>query len=198
MSEWDEIQGFDDWRGKLDELLSEAETVARDEALEPRLALNERLKQFILRSGPNTPDVMALDKLAADARKALMQDTVGRRLEALAASTGELLRLTKQVQVASTANETAAASLRLEKSHQVVSSLTESVRALGELRAVLKDGADDALVQNLERVMGSIQRLRIAVEHSRSGSGRTPPGGGGPETGPAAAPTAQRKGRAQP
>jgi hypothetical protein len=80
----------------------------------------------------------------------------------------ELLRLTKQVQAASTANEAAAASLRLEKSQRVASSLTESVRALGELRgAVLKDGEDDARGQKLGRVMGSSHRLRTAGEQSR-------------------------------
>jgi hypothetical protein len=167
MSESDDIQGFDDWRGKLDELLAEAEAVARDEALEPRLALNERLKQFILRSGPNSPDILALDRLAADARKALMQDTVGRRLEALAASTSELLRLTKQVQTASTANEAAAASLRLEKS-QPGGQQPYGVRADPERASRRAQGRRGRRPGPESRAdHGLHQRVRTAVEQSR-------------------------------
>ncbi len=64
MSEWDNIEGVEGWRKKLDELLREAETAEKSQNIEDRLALSRRLTEFILESAPNTTEIKELDAIA--------------------------------------------------------------------------------------------------------------------------------------
>ncbi len=164
MSEWDNIQDFDGWKSKLADLVTEAEAAARNTDVEARFALSSRLTEFIIHSSPNTPEIMALDAIAERTRAGLMQLTIEERLAAISARTGELARLTKEFQAHAAAGEASAASIRLERAHRVVDSLTESVRTLKEFRSVLETGIDDDLAKSLDRIISSIQKLRSDVE----------------------------------
>lgn len=164
MSEWDNIHGFDGWRAKLADLLKEAEAAAHNTDLASRLALANRLTEFILHSSPNTAEIIQLDAIAESARAGLMRMTIDERLAAISARTGELARLTKEFQARTAAAEASAASIRLERAHRVVGSLTDSVRALTEFRGMLETGKDDDLAKSIERIIASIQRLRSDVE----------------------------------
>jgi len=167
MSEWDNIQGLDGWKMKLAELLREAETVAQKAEIEPRLALNARLTEFIINSSPNTPEITALDDIAEKARAGLMRSAIEERLEAISAGTGELARLTKEFLARAASAEASAASIRLERARHVVDSLTESVRAVKEFRDALGSGKDEELAKSLDRIVTSMQNLRGEIE-SRS------------------------------
>lgn len=164
MSEWENIQGVDGWRMKLTDLLKEAEAAGQQTDLASRLALANRLTEFILHSSPNTPEILALDGIADQARAGLMRLTIEERLAEISARTGELARLTKEFQAHAAAAAASAAAIRLERAHRVVGALTESVQALNELRGVLETSKDDALTKSIDRVIASMQTLRSQIE----------------------------------
>lgn len=164
MSEWDNIEGLDGWSAKLEELLEEAEQAAQRPDLESRLVLNHRFTEFIVKSTPNTPEIVALDAIAEQTRAGLMRSTIEERLEAISARTAELARLTKKFRAQAEVAQASAASIRLERARRVVDSLTESIRALKDFRGMLEAGTEDDLTKSIERVVSSIQKLRSEVE----------------------------------
>lgn len=164
MSEFDTITGFDAWKAKLTELLTECEAAAAQSDIGPRLAISERLTQFVLKSRPNTPEILALDDVANAARSALLRNTIEERLHALSERRGELASLTKKLAIVTEAANAAAASVRLERANKVVTSLTDAVRTLKDLRQTLEQGTDDALVAAIEKLIASMQSVRKTVE----------------------------------
>ena len=70
MSEFDGIEGIEGWRTKLLEILDAAEEVAEQEDWPPRREVSRRLKDFILKSSPNTADILELDRIAKETRSA--------------------------------------------------------------------------------------------------------------------------------
>lgn len=164
MNEFDNIQGLDGWQAKLDELLKAAEEAAKQQDLQVRLGVNRRLTAFIENSRPNTPEILALDKIASDAGHDLMRLTIEERIASIRGRSSELARISKQFDSMSESAEAAAQSIRLQKAHDVVDNLTASVRALQQFRDVLKDGTDDELAKSVDQVVTSIQRVRSTIE----------------------------------
>jgi len=164
MSEFDGIEDFDGWNAKLGELLGAAATAAEQNSLGPRLAVSERLTQFVISSMPSTPEILALDQIANNARSSLLRATIEERLTELAQRQGELAALTKKMSVVTAVANQSAASLRLEKANQVVKSLTESVKSLKDLKTTLKGDDDQQLASSLEKLIVSIQKTRSDIE----------------------------------
>ena len=165
MSEFDGITGFDGWRAKLDELVTAAEEAAVAEGIQSRLAVAKRLNAFVKASAPNSPEILALDDIANSTRSALLNASIEERLQSLAERQGELAALTKKLALISDAANEAAASIRLEKAHGVVTALTESVKSLQAFRKVLEDESTDAeLGAAIDKLVTSIQSLRSKVE----------------------------------
>jgi hypothetical protein len=164
MSEWENIQGMDGWRMKLSELLKEAEGAAQHGDLAARLALSSRLTEFIVHSSPNTPEILALDGIADQARAGLLRLTIEERLAEISARTADLARLTKEFQTQAAVAEASAAAIRLERTRRVVGVLTESVQVLNELRSVLETNTDAELTTRIGRLIVSIQTLRTQIE----------------------------------
>ena len=168
MNEFKDIHDFEGWRAKLEELLAEAAVAARQDDVEARFGLTQRLTQFIRSSAPNNaPDIQHLDLMAEKTVQGLLRQTIEERLAAIGERTAEIARLSEKFDAQAEAGEKAAKSIRLERAVTVVDSLTESVRALKEFRGLLEspvNGQGDPLAGSIDRVISSIQRLRTSVE----------------------------------
>lgn len=164
MSEWDNIEGFQQWSDKLGELLAEARAAASDPDSSARFTVSERLTEFILNSRPNDEAIKALDAVAARASQDLMLSVLDERLREIIGRTAEWHQIAKQFsEQTATAGEKAAA-IRLEQAHRLAQSLTESVHRLQELRGSLGDTDDPEFARSLARAVETLQKLRTQVE----------------------------------
>ena len=166
MSEWDDIEGVEGWTKKLNELLGEAEAMAKNQNMEDRLALSRRLTDFILQSGPHTPEIKELDEIAGETAKGLMLGSIDDRLKSIRAASVEYAKLTKQFETQAGAASAAAGSIRLDRIRRVTTSLTDSINAVKELRTGLTEGEDDELATRLDRAMKSLQDFRNSIERT--------------------------------
>lgn len=164
MSEWDTINGFQQWSDKLGELLDTAMEAARNPDREARFTVSRRLREFIDNSWPNDQAIAALDKIAAQTAKDLMLDSIDERLGEIVGRTAEWQLITKQFRDLAAAAGTQAASIRLEKAHRVALSLTESVHLLQDLRSSLSDTDDPEFARNMVKAVDSLQKLRAQIE----------------------------------
>ena len=153
MSEFDGIEGIEGWRTKLLEILDAAEEVAEQEDWPPRREVSRRLKDFILKSSPNTADILELDRIAKETRSALLRTTIAERLESIANRQADLVRLTKSVSAITEENLQSAASIRLERARRVVNSMTTTISQLREFGTTLEP-------RRLERSPDSSRRVR--------------------------------------
>ncbi len=166
MSEWDHIEGFQQWSDKLGELLGAAREAARNPDSEARFAVSDRLTQFILNSYPNDEAIKALDEIAARASQDLMLGVLDARLMEIVGRTAEWHQVTKQFSAQAAALGAQAASIRLEKAHRVAQALTESVHRLQDLRTSLGDADDPELVRTVTRAVDTLQKLRAQIERA--------------------------------
>lgn len=96
-----EFAGIDDvsgWQATLTALVQEATAAAQQEALTPRLALVQRLIQFIAASHPHTLEILRLDAIALTTAQALLRQTREERLAALTARQEALLQQVRRVE----------------------------------------------------------------------------------------------------
>ncbi|MDP2964010.1 MAG: hypothetical protein Q8N54_14760 [Sulfurimicrobium sp.] len=164
MSEWDNIEGLQQWTGKLGELLDAAKAAARSPDIEARLVVSDRLAAFIVNSRPNDAAIKALDELAAKASQDLMLGTIEERLREIAGRTAEWHQLAKQFREQAETAGMRAAEIRLEKTRRAALSLTESVHLLQDLRGSLKDNEDPEFARNLARAVETLRKLRSQIE----------------------------------
>lgn len=164
MSEWDDIEGFQQWSDKLGGLLVEAKAAAGNPDSDLRFAVSERLTEFILNSRPNDEAIKALDEVAARASQDLMLSVLDERLREIIGRTAEWHQITKafREQAATVGEKTAA--IRLEKAHRVAQSLTESVHRLQELRSSLSDTDDPEFARSMAKAVETLQKLRAQIE----------------------------------
>ena len=164
MSEWDNIEGFQQWSDKLGELLGEAREVAHHPDSAPRFAISDRLSEFIQNSRPNNEAIKALDKLAARASQDLMLGTLDERLKEIIGRTAEWHQITKQFSDLAAAAGAQAAAIRLEKAHRVALALTESVHRLQDLRSSLSETDAPEFARNVAKAVDTLQKLRAQIE----------------------------------
>lgn len=164
MSEWENIDGLQQWTDKLGELLGAAKEAARNSDIETRLVVSDRLAEFIANSWPNDAAIKALDELAAKASQGLMLATIEERLREIAGRTAEWHLIVKQFREQAETAGMRAAEIRLQKAHRVVQSLTESVHLLKDLRGNFNDSEDPEFIKNLTKGLEMLQKLRSQIE----------------------------------
>ncbi len=167
MSEFDGLEGVEEWRAKLMELLDAAEDAAEQEDWPPRREASKRLKQFILRSSPNTAEILALDRIATEARTDLLLATIDERLASIANRQAELVRLSKSMAEVTEASLESAASIRLERARRVVDSLTGTIERLREFKSTLEAGTAEDVPANIDALIESIRDLRGRIDDLR-------------------------------
>ena len=161
--DWSSLQTFADWAKALDDLLTHASSAVAASDTSQKVEAQKSLKTFIDKS-PN-PMADRLDAIAKQAINDIFADTLEKSMAAIGSRTAELASLVKTIQAITGEAEQDAASIRLEKAKRVVDATTETVQALLDLRATLKDGAtDQALGSDIEKVVAAIQKLRSQVE----------------------------------
>ncbi len=164
MSEWDNITDLEGWQDKLKSLLSEAKGMAEQGDLTTRLAMSERLTQFLEWSWPNTPEIKALDKIAADTANAILVDEIDRRLAALQARFSDYARLKKQFRSEAQVNQEAASKIRLENVISAIDATRAPIDAFKKLKESLKDTKKEKkLSEAVDETVESIETLRTMM-----------------------------------
>lgn len=164
MSEFDDIHDHEGWRRKLKSLLDDAEQAARASEVQLRFQVAERLTQFMERSFPNDDVVRALDDIASKAAVGLLERTIDERLQSIVARNAELTALAKSFEAAASEAVETAAQLRLERAGKALDALNNSIAALKELDAGLKQGSDDPLIAEIGLAVDAVKRLRELIE----------------------------------
>jgi len=164
MSEWSNIKDVAGWTEKLGELLIAARAAARQKELAPRLEVNERLMQYVENSGPNTPEITALDEIATQTASALLNQTIEERLQSITRRTGQYQKLGKQFTALAEESEARASSIRLQAITNFIDSSTRVVDAAKALQKSLKDdAADKKLGERIAETITAIEALRSSV-----------------------------------
>ena len=164
MSEWSNIEDLQGWKDKLGELLAEAREAAQQDELDPRIAVNERLMQFVENSWPNSPEITALDEIATQTASALLRQTIAERLQAITERTGEYQRLGKQFAAIAEESEAKADSIRLGAITSFIDSTTKLIDSAKALQKSLKDNAaDNRLGERIAETIAAIEALRSSV-----------------------------------
>jgi hypothetical protein len=164
MSEFDDINGFDGWRKKLDELLGEARSAAESNDETALLAVADRLTQFTIESWPDTTEIKALDQVAGDTATRLRKQGIEGKLDAIAARTAEVEKLAKDFDQAAQVNTDKADSIRLKRVREVIDTATSAVTTLTRFRDTLKSGDDAALIAEVNTILAGLDSLRKRVD----------------------------------
>ena len=155
---------FQTFSTKLGELLASARTASQKEDVGARLAVIDQLTQFVIDSAPNTPDILALDRLAQSVINDLALSTIQERVARIAARTAELAALRKQFDAAAGAANAAAAAINLEQINKTTNALTAAVASLKELQQSLTSGQHGQLATRISDAIKSFQQLRNEVD----------------------------------
>jgi hypothetical protein len=164
MSEWDNLKTYDDWKGKLEDLLDEGRKASAADDDESRLELCSRLRMFVQKSRPNTPEVLDLDRIASEATRTLSLDVAEGAVDRIEARTAELIVLGKTLQQVAAQAESDAASLRLEKAHAAIDAIIGVQRALDDFDSILQSGTDEEIGGRIKEVLGILKKLRDTIE----------------------------------
>jgi hypothetical protein len=170
-TEFDALKGLAAWRTKLDQLLAAARETALKDDLSARLAMADRLTQFIIRNppallaDPASAEYEEMDRIARQCHDALLLGAIQERVAEIMSRTAELAALRKKFEHQTTANLQSAASIRLERVRKVFESTTVAVAAMGDLKKELdrtiEAGAATADITALAaQVGGLIERLQ--------------------------------------
>jgi hypothetical protein len=163
-SEFTGISGVEAWAKKLDELLGVAEQAAESDDGAARRDIRTRLKEFILHSRPESPEIRMLDAIASETRTALAMESITERLEAIAGRSSDLARLIKEFQTRTEEGRSRANLITLEPARKVVATTTAAIQALKELQAELSVEQDEALLRKISQVLSRLQSLRSEIE----------------------------------
>ena len=162
--EFSEIDSVDGWAEKLDELLTEADEAAESGDGDTRRAIRTRLKDFVLSSRPNSPEIRKFDRIASEARTGMALASIDERVHAIAERSGELARITKEFQTRAEEGRSGARLLALEPARNAVTTATAAIHALKELEGELSVVENESLLKKLSRVLSGLQALRTEIE----------------------------------
>ena len=163
MSEWDGIEGFEAWGAKLQALLNEGSRIA-DGDQDARRKLSDRLTEFVVRSRPNEPRILALDDIAGKAAIDLLERNIDERLRSIVARNVELAQVSKRFEEGADALGRTAAQLRLERVTKTLDSLNDSVAKMKDLALTLKGASDKDLAKAIDKAMVAAQGVRDLLE----------------------------------
>jgi hypothetical protein len=162
VDEFDGLMGFEQWRDKLLSLLEEAASMKQDASMQARVLMSGRLRSFMVAS-PADEAIDALDPVAAEAARGVLEQGIEARLASLAARTAELKAVTRDLERRADEARRAASALRLEKTTAAVRSVTESIASLRELAGSLA-AADGDLATRVKDAVDALQAARAKLE----------------------------------
>jgi hypothetical protein len=164
MDEWLDLNNFDDWATKLDELIVEADAAAgnsADPANEARRRAAARLRDFKRFS----PDQYRLDPIATRALDGLVEATIGDSLRILAEAANELDQFVKPLRAITSESNKRAGWLSLKSPRDIVDRLTDTADAMGSLYETTTDFENaDEVKSKLDAALRAIKRLQDEVE----------------------------------
>ncbi|MYJ94556.1 MAG: hypothetical protein F4053_02875 [Proteobacteria bacterium] len=163
MSEFDGIEGHDDWQAKLQELLTEARKAAKQDD-DAREAMADRLVQFVIKSLPNDDMILALDEIAGNAAVDLWKRTAEERVQAITERNAQFAGLQKQFETLATKGKTEARALRLKRVREVADGLTNTVTQLRGFLDNLSEADDARLAKAIVEGIKTVKDLRELVE----------------------------------
>jgi hypothetical protein len=163
-NEFSDITGVEAWAKKLDELLGVAEQAAEANDGAARRDIRTRLKDFILHSRPESPEISRLDTIASETRTALAMESITERIAAIAKRSSDLVRFTKEFQARTEAGHSRAHLITLEPARKVVATTTATIQALKELQAELSTVQDEPLLRDILQVLSQLQSIRSEIE----------------------------------
>jgi hypothetical protein len=163
----------DEWRQKLSDLVAQARSAAAGDDRALRRSLSRKLTDFVEDSpGSLGPDILEMDRIAERAATDLLIQNIDERVDAIAQRSSEFVRLAKEMEARAAQATAAAQSIRLERAHAAVESLTRSVGVLLDLRSTLTSADDVALAGAIDQVLATIKSVRDQVEaHRMAGPG---------------------------
>jgi hypothetical protein len=174
-TEFDKINDLPGWRAKLDELIAAAREAMQDDDLDKRMAIANRLTDFIVYNPPALPEDLStaeyeeMDRVAKGIHDALLLATIRERVAAIMSTTAELAAYRKKIEGRPTAAATASAKVR-----RVVNASTAAIAAMADLKKEIERAASGrapdpkmtALGTQLAALIDAVQTFRNEVETS--------------------------------
>jgi hypothetical protein len=156
------VQTTADWVKVLNDLQGLIDSA---DTSDKRSRLATKLDEFADNS--TSEDLATIVKLDAAARKcarALRNDNITQRIDALAAASADYQAIVKEFSAVSAALKKEASALRAEKLTQAISSLTETISALKTLANVIDTDDELQLAGAITQASQSAQKLRELIE----------------------------------
>lgn len=170
MDEWLELNNFDDWARKLDELVAQADEAAgsnADPTNETRRKAAARLRDFKRFS----PDQYKLDPIATKALDGLISATVSDSLRILGEAANELNEFVKPLRAITTESNKRAGWISLKTPKAIVERLTDTVDAMDALYETTRnfDNADEVKAK-LDSALRALKKLQEEIEGGHAGA----------------------------
>lgn len=164
MTEFTGIEGVPAWRKKLKELLKDAEKAAAGDNSSARRKQARRLAQFVQNSRPNSGEIVVMDEIAMKTARDLSKQNMDERVASIVARTAEYAKLAKDANAQAEVNMETAKALRLEVAQHAVSTLTETMNALKELRITIEEEAETTFLKRLDKLSTELKGFRDKLE----------------------------------
>jgi hypothetical protein len=164
MSDWDNLNTYDDWRNRLDQLLAEGRDASSRNDDEARWRVCADLRMFVQKSRPNTDQVLELDRIASAAAKSLSLEAASGAIGRIESRTAELVVLSKELQRVGERAASSAVALRLERARAATEALAGIAGTLAGLDATLRASAGgEELSARITTIMGMLKDLGDAI-----------------------------------
>ena len=168
MTNWSTLNTFEDWAGKLDELLDAGDQALRSDDVSRQIEVMKTLRAF-RRESPNDT-CRRLDEIAKQAVLDMAASSLQAGIGGIAARSAELDDYLRDVNLAASETRRTASWLSLETPTEVSKSLTEMIGALKELNADAKrlSGGNKEvktdIVKRSDAVIAAVSKLRALFE----------------------------------
>lgn len=169
-SEFDRISTYEGWTSKLDQLLADARAASESGSDSQRAAIARRLTTFIEVSSPASPEIVALDNIAASAVRLLWSSIASHAVDRIAARTAALRQLSDELVSISRAASTSAAQVALSSETQLVTVLARAAQSIADLPETSAAASDDNLRSGLLELLDAIATIQSAVRQRMASS----------------------------
>jgi hypothetical protein len=161
----DNLNTYEDWSGALEKLLDRAQAaVAGTSGEKPGDVADEIIDYYKNCSSPIK--TKELDEIASNTVKNMLAGALDKAATDIANGTVALTALTKEVNAITDANNSDAASIRLDAARKVVDTTVQVVQALTTLKQHLDASQPDdkKIADSITTLIGTIQTVRNQVE----------------------------------
>jgi hypothetical protein len=105
-----------------------------------------------------------MDEIAMKTARDLSKQNMDERVASIVARTAEYAKLEKDVNAQAEANKETAKALRLEVAQQAISTLTETMNVLKELRTTIKEEGEATFLKRLNKLSDDLKGFRDKLE----------------------------------